>query len=139
MKRIFNAIFIALILFGAYLQINEWISTDESETAKKTQSQVQEIKESHENCAKLNGATDIFLDEVSRDLNIPKGLLQVRGAVYGLVSKTGSSHCLVFIQTPNQSYLCGTHKLLTDDGGETTYAQGFALIKDAKNGMCESK
>ena len=138
MKKILNILFIALILFGAYMQLTEWISKDGDETTKKTESRVQEVKESNENCAKLNGATDIFLDEVSRDLNLPKAILQVRGAVYG-VSKIGTSHCLVFIQTPNQNYLCGSHKLLSDDGGETTYAQGFTLIKDAKNGMCESK
>jgi len=100
-------------------------------------SAVIEVEPSSKTCEKLDGATEKFLSDVSRKLQIPRGVLRVEGATYGLAKFSGLMGCLVYISTPSGPFLCRANTVLSDNGGKTTYAQGH-IMPEAKGDCTKS-
>ena len=122
MKKIILSTFVALVLL---------------ENPSTSNSAITEIEPSSKTCEKLDGATEKFLSDVSRKLQIPRGALKVEGATYGLAKFSGLMGCLVYISTPSGPFLCRASTVLSDNGGKTTYAQGH-IMPDAKGDCTKS-
>lgn len=88
---------------------------------------ITDLEATYENCAKIDGATRMFKEEVGRALGVAASNVEVLGGKKEILSY---SSCFITVRTPLGPKICLSGPIASEDGGKTAFAVGLGYSEN---------